>query len=196
MTADQDPLALARRAGWPEELTLLLQRYPRAIWPGHVNLGQTARFWLDRHQMFRTFREALADAVGQLQNDAVPALEFRRWFAPRFGLFLQELHHHHRIEDLHYFPVFQTAEPRLARGFAVLEQDHLVIDRELAALETAGMALDQAIAAGGRDLEAPAATLASGLGRFLGSLDRHLDDEEDLIIPVILDQGERKLGIG
>jgi hypothetical protein len=29
--------------------------------------------------------------------------------------------------------------------------------------------------------------------RLLKRLVRHLDDEEDLIIPVILDQGERKL---
>ena len=29
--------------------------------------------------------------------------------------------------------------------------------------------------------------------RLVQSLHRHLDDEEDLIVPVILDQGERKL---
>jgi hypothetical protein len=37
---------------------------------------------------------------------------------------------------------------------------------------------------------------AEASGRLLQWLTRHLDDEEDLIVPVILDQGERKLFLG
>ena len=42
-------LDLDTRTGWPDELRLLLDRFPRVVWPDHVNLGQVARFWLDIH---------------------------------------------------------------------------------------------------------------------------------------------------
>ena len=47
--------------------------------------------------------------------------DYRAWFPPRLQFFLQQLNAHHQIEDLHYFPVFQAAEARLAHGFDVLE---------------------------------------------------------------------------
>ena len=48
-----EALALARRSGWPEDLRVLLDRYPRERWDAHANLGEMARFWLSRHAMFR-----------------------------------------------------------------------------------------------------------------------------------------------
>jgi hypothetical protein len=44
--ADHEALALARRNGWPDDLRVLLARYPREQWQGHANLGDMARFWL------------------------------------------------------------------------------------------------------------------------------------------------------
>ena len=46
-------LALARRSGWPDDLRVLIARYPREQWDAHANLGEMARFWLSRHAMFR-----------------------------------------------------------------------------------------------------------------------------------------------
>ena len=56
-------LDLDRRTGWPADLRLFVERYPRAVWPGHANLGQTARFWLERHDMFRDLGGALKSAT-------------------------------------------------------------------------------------------------------------------------------------
>ncbi|HWC92954.1 MAG TPA: hemerythrin domain-containing protein, partial [Pseudolabrys sp.] len=36
---------------------------------------------------------------------------------------------------------------------------------------------------------------AAASGRLLKGLTRHLDDEEDLIVPLILDRGEQALGV-
>jgi hypothetical protein len=36
---------------------------------------------------------------------------------------------------------------------------------------------------------------ATASGRLIGQLRRHLADEEDLIIPLILDRGEAALGV-
>src|SRR5262245_55412259 len=48
-----ETLALARRSGWPDDLRVLLARYPREQWDSHANLGDMARFWLSRHALFR-----------------------------------------------------------------------------------------------------------------------------------------------
>ena len=56
-------LALAARRGWPPDLRLLIDRYPREVWQGHANLGAMAQFWLSRHDMFREIGTALDDAV-------------------------------------------------------------------------------------------------------------------------------------
>ena len=34
-----EALALARRSGWPEDLRVMLTRYPREQWDAHPNLG-------------------------------------------------------------------------------------------------------------------------------------------------------------
>ena len=47
------------RLGWPADLRVLFERYPREVWPAHPNLGETARFWLARHDMFRELGGAL-----------------------------------------------------------------------------------------------------------------------------------------
>ena len=65
--ADTEALALARRSGWPEDLRVLIARYPREQWQGHANLGEMARFWLSRHAMFRE----LAAMIGR-DRSAIP----------------------------------------------------------------------------------------------------------------------------
>src|ERR1044071_7664304 len=124
-------LLLDARTGWPAELRLLIDRYPREVWAGHANLGAMAQFWLSRHAMFREIGDALAHAAAAFRDGSASAADLRAWFPPRLQFFLQQLNAHHQIEDLHYFPVFQAAESRLAYGFDVLESDHGVIHAQI-----------------------------------------------------------------
>jgi hemerythrin-like domain-containing protein len=189
-------LALDSRAGWPADLRLLIDRYPREAWGGHANLGAMARFWLQRHDMFREIADALADATTAFRDGTATAQDFRAWFPPRLQFFLQQLNAHHQIEDLHYFPVFQAAEARLAHGFDVLETDHKVIHEQIAAtVESANAFLRTATNDAGL-LRAAGAQYAATSGVLLRLLTQHLGDEEDLIIPLILDRGEAALGVG
>lgn len=123
---------------------------------------------------------------------AVPA--FHAWFVPRLRFLVQQLEHHHGIEDVHYFPLLTALEPRLQRGFDILERDHVAIHGDLAELHAAWTELDRA--AGAQSSEAPAALnrLANDLDAFLRPLQQHLHDEEDLIVPILLDRGEASLG--
>lgn len=186
---------LGRRTGWPEDLQVLLARYPREIWPGHPNLGATARFWLQRHAMFRTLADALSGGIGEFRAGGRTPGEFRQWFAPRLNLFLGELDAHHRIEDAHYFPVFAAAEARLSLGFEVLERDHETIHGDLLrTVETANALLD-ALARDPDAARRAADAYAAHNAAMLARLRRHLSDEEDLIVPLILDRTESSLGI-
>ena len=75
-------LNLEHRAGLPDDLKILLDRYPREVWPGHRNLGETARFWLDRHTMFRELGAILQNATVEFREGALPARDFRGFLAP------------------------------------------------------------------------------------------------------------------
>ena len=189
-------LDLDHRTGWPPELRVLLDRHPRESWPTAPGIGATGRFWLQRHELFRQLAQALAMAATELRENRVDAARFVTWFRPRMGFLLQELHGHHRMEALHYFPVFQAADPRLARGFSVLDADHHTIDRAIAELGTASDTLLRALATPTDDRPAAIAGLATTLPAFLHRLLRHLDDEEDLVIPLLIEQGEGALGMG
>lgn len=185
-------LKLQVRDGWPPELRMLIEQYPRELWTGHANLGEMARFWLDRHNGFRQLGGILQDATAEFREGKVPPEEFRRFFAPRLQLLLQSLEGHHQIEDHHYFPVFRAAEARLLKGFDVLESDHEVIHAAIhRVVETANALLRTMDGADAR--RAATERYSEESERLIKDLHRHLDDEEDLIVPVILDQGERKL---
>lgn len=185
---------LLTRTGLPDDLLVLAARYPRETWSGHHNLGEVARFWLDRHGMFRELGAALAEGAVTFREGKVEAQPFVGWLAPRFNFFLRELHGHHMVEDQHYFPRFRAADARLARGFDILDADHVSIDRFIHDLAEAGGTLDAALRGGG-DLSAARAVLAERLEATLHILLRHLDDEEDLIVPLILERTEAGLGV-
>ena len=186
---------LDTRKGWPPELRLLLDQYPRATWPDRANLGEMARFWLGIHDQFRRVGGALKAAGDEFREDRLATADFRAFYPRRLSNFLGGLEGHHTIEDYQFFPLFTAAEPRLARGFEVLESDHETIHAAMhAAFESANALLQTAD--GDRDAVMRAAerhTVDSE--RLLARLIRHLDDEEDLIVPLILDRGEGPLGI-
>jgi iron-sulfur cluster repair protein YtfE (RIC family) len=187
---------LQERAGWPPELRVLVERFPREAWQGHGNLGAVAQFWLDRHAEFRALGKMLAEATEDFRKATLTPDEFRRFFAPRLQFFLQGLEGHHQIEDFQYFPIFRRAEPRLAKGFDVLEGDHEAIHADILRVVDAANELLGTIEGDADRRRVAKDAYAHTSERLLKGLIRHLDDEEDLIVPVILDQGERKLFYG
>jgi hypothetical protein len=50
-------------------------------------------------------------------------------------------------------------------------------------------------AAEGNRMRCAADPYAEAADRLMAMLDRHLGDEEDLVIPLILDRGEEELGL-
>jgi hypothetical protein len=191
---DTDTSLFARTA-LPEDLKRLLARYPRESWGRDHSIGQMGSFWLQRHDMFRDLGGALVSAVGNMREGRMETAKFAPWFVPRLNFFLSQLEGHHQIEDQHYFPAFASAEPTLKRGFDILDEDHHLIHDLLAGNAVSANGLLQAIAEGGDALRFATDDYAAQAERLLAGLLRHLEDEEDLIIPLMLDRGEESLGV-
>lgn len=177
-------LALADRTALPDEFRLILADYPRDGWQDHRDFNGLAAFWLDRHLNFRRMMQILAsDAQARIDRALAPEDYARRLQRLGSGL-LNELIGHHQIEDSAYFPELARLEPRISRGFDMLDADHHdlhdLIDRFAQEANAVLGAADDALSR-----EATAAFLR-GLGRFEAMLVRHLTDEEDLVLPVVL----------
>lgn len=186
---------LERRGGLPEDLRWLVTKYPREDWQGHENIHGMASMWLQRHDMFRELGGMLTAGIGDYREGKLDAQGFARWFAPRLNFFLGNLDGHHNVEDHHYFPVFAEAEKRLKRGFEILDADHHLIHEALELNAEAANAFLRTLSEDADKQRFAADAYADENARLIAMLTRHLDDEEDLIIPLILDRGDRALGI-
>ncbi|WP_417685402.1 hemerythrin domain-containing protein [Roseibium sp.] len=187
---------LDRREGLPDEWRFLLEDYPREVWSGHRNLGPLMQFWLERHDGFRALGRTLDETLGRFREGKMQAQQFGAFFGPRLQQFLSQLHHHHQIEDHHYFPVFMAAEKRLVGGFELLEGDHELIHHRIETTVGSANALFRELQSGNRDRILRAAdSFADTSDLLISGLMRHLDDEEDLIVPLVLDRTEGALGV-
>ncbi len=150
-------------------------------------------FWLDKHDYFRRQCSTLQSATGDYREQRTTPPDFGVWLAPRLQGFIAHLHGHAQIEDLHYFPAFRAAEQRLATGIDTLAQDHELLHEGIGdIIETVNEFITAISADSTSNLD-----VQRRLGdRFADTSEilyrrllRHLDDEEDLIIPLMLDRG-------
>jgi hypothetical protein len=178
-----------QRPTWSAELGALLERHPRTTWSAQTS--PTVQFWLDVHDEFRRECVALTMAGDSARDARLTARDLAALAAPRLRAMVAHLHGHHEIEDHHYFPTFREAQPRLAPGFDLLANDHVRLDADIEAAVAALAALVTAAGAPGADAAARHATerYVGESDRLFRRLVRHLGDEEDLIIPLLLERG-------
>jgi iron-sulfur cluster repair protein YtfE (RIC family) len=181
------PHELGTRTALPDALRALLPAHPREGWAAHPEFGPLTRFWLERHMGFRRLLHAL-------REDARAAADGRmdtRAHLPRLsrdgGALLHELHGHHSIEDAAYFPRLSGLMPGTARAFDLLDADHRALHERLDAFASRANALLR----GRVDAAGPLEEELARLDRFLA---RHLTDEEEVVVPVILELGEGRIG--
>ena len=179
-------LLLESRSGLPEALRVLLDEYPRNIWDGHSNFDGLVRFWLERHLMFRKFLEHMQrDLEHRLEGQLSPDLYSTR-LARIANMFIGELTTHHTIEDQQYFPILVGFESDLQRGFEILDKDHHALDFHL---ENLAANANRVFKAGVHEQDRALDAFHDKLQVLHKFLDRHLIDEEELIVPIILKHG-------
>lgn len=167
------------------ELRYLLERHPRVTWS--TGGSHSVVFWLEVHEQFRRDCATLESAIDDYRGNRLPATRFAVAAGQRLRALVGTLHGHHQIEDYQYFPAFRRREPRLATGFDTLERDHALLDADIGAV--LGALRELSVAAqtpGGATLDLAAHRYGDATARLCRRLRHHLDDEEDLVIPLLL----------
>lgn len=187
-----DDMTLGIRKGMPQDLLFLTEKHPRDSWRAHHGLAGTGEIWLANHDHFRDLTGRIAAGLNALREtgettyDSGPALQ------RKIQTLLTGLDGHHRIEDHHYFPIFQQVEPRLIRCFEILDADHHMIHDaidELAAATTDSLRrLGSSEGVMTSDQRHAVDDLARVVARVNPILRQHLADEEDIVIPLILER--------
>ncbi|PYG30018.1 hemerythrin domain-containing protein [Pelagimonas varians] len=174
------------RSGLPNEMQALLRTLPRDGWKDHPNFARSIQNWMGAHQMFRDLatlvREDTESFLGQSLEDTAYAARLAR-----FGnLLVGNLHGHHGWEDRAFFPELEAADPRFARGLEMLETDHQELDVLLDRLTIKGNRVVQLAALEPAQMATEAGDLHGIITQVGGFLHRHLTDEEDLAVPILL----------
>src|SRR6056297_106083 len=185
-------LSLTARDGLPEALRVLLADYPRDGWQAHPQFQGLVSFWLERHMMFRQLMAHMTRETEAFLDADRDAAGFAQGVARYGGTFVNQLHGHHQIEDHHYFPILRDRDARIERGFDLLDADHHALDGILNRFVEQANGAIQGV--GGKDPRLGAGLFRDGLIELESLIDRHLTDEEDLIVPVILRDGPGGLG--
>ena len=175
-----------RTEGLPDEMRILLGAYPRDAWQAHPNFAQSTQNWLGAHRMFRQLSQITrSDTETYLDKNST-----HDNYAARISYYgdalVRNLHGHHHWEDHVYFPELSAADPRFDKGLAILESDHQQLDKVLEQFTDHAnrtiklIQLDESKARDEAGLVHQAAQDIETL------LTRHLADEEELAVPIIL----------
>ena len=175
-----------RHTEMPAEMQFLLDRYPRDSWDSHPGFREKTRHWLGAHQMFRRVAERIRlDTEGLLNKDM--ALDDYAGRLSRFGgTLVGNLHGHHGWEDHSYFPKLSAADPRFDAGLAVLEQDHADLDQVLDDFTRQANRVIKLATLDPAQAHDEAGSVQSTSVVIEAFLKRHLTDEEELAVPIIL----------
>jgi hypothetical protein len=179
--APADALALGSRTGLPAEFLYLREAYPRDRWTA---VPEIAAFWLQMHSSFRGHQAYMDGLIGQWRDSGdLQALHGQ--LVPALQSFLQHLDGHHRVESGQYFPMMRRIEPKIGAGIDLLDRDHDAIHVTLEAMFQTGLAFHQAVSGEAPDASDRASRLVDLIEGSARPLLRHLEDEEDIVIPLI-----------
>lgn len=182
---------LENRKVLPQALRVLMEEFPREGWQSNERFDGLISFWLEKHMMFRKLMKAMISDSQQMIDGNLDPQQFQKQLSRYGGTFVSGLHGHHQIEDAHYFPVLEKMDARLGRGFEILDADHHALDRYLENFtNSANNVLQQNPLSKDNQF---VGELNDALLEFNKILDRHLVDEEELVVPVLLKYGMQGL---
>lgn len=197
---DAHAILLARRKAARENRDSVLEEHPkisRSEWRDHPAwYSSMGSHFLDihgsfRHGLARMVKFAAGDEVSNGDADAVQRLH------KQFDSFCSSLHHHHTLEEHMVFDPLLRKE-HLQSEMHLLWDDH---DAVVKLTEDGKASLATAVevcrtAKEPKDTEtrkAAAAEAVKAVTAFAEHLTKHLQDEEDVLVPMMLDGSLRKL---
>ena len=175
-----------RTVDMPSDMQLLLADYPRDSWEAHPGFRDKTRHWLGAHQMFRQLSALTRKETEGFLEKIRAADDFAARLSYYGNLLVRNLHGHHGWEDQSYFPELSAADPRFNVGLEILEKDHESLNRildEFTKTANRAIKLVQLDETASRGDAGKLHSIAEGIEAFL---ERHLGDEEELAVPIIL----------
>jgi len=165
----------------------------RSEWSTHPNYHSIASHFLGFHEHFRSDLRKLVRVSnvdepyrGGGGRNRAQALQRRvRELSRAFSQLNSHLHTHHSIEDRHVFPQAIRANKGLTTAVGMLEKDHGTMNKLLKGAEGAISTAEKARSE--TDLEEGLARCHQALVALSTFMSQHLQDEEDLLIPLMLE---------
>lgn len=177
---------IATRSGLPEEMQTLLRTLPRDGWHGHPHLADSTRNWMNAHRGFRQLGEIVQTDTEAFLDGALDGDTYAGRLAHFGNLLVRNLHGHHSWEDRRFFPELEAADPRFAAGLEMLEGDHVALDRLLDRFTRQSNRVVQLATLDPAQMAEEARPVRDDAEALRGFLARHLADEEDLVVPILL----------
>jgi len=175
-----------RTADMPAEMQTLLRDYPRDSWETHAGFKDKPRQWLGAHQMFRRISATVRNDTERYIDGKNDPQDFISQLSYRGGSLVNNLHGHHHWEDYSYFPELSEAAPRFKAGLDILEKDHEVLNQVLSDFTRKANRVIQLIQLDGKRAQDESGALHTVASSIETLLQRHLGDEEELAVPIIL----------
>lgn len=177
---------LLRQGSLPDEMRVLLDEYPREAWDAHPNFKQATRNWLGAHKMFRALSKAVREDAEQYLDKQIDPQDYVARLSYRGNALVGNLHGHHGWEDYSYFPELSAADSRFDAGLQILENDHLVLDEVLNDFTDAAIRTLTFIKSDEKAAFDEVGRVYEGAQIIEKLLTRHLQDEEELAVPIII----------
>lgn len=177
---------ITARTGWPDDIATLTAKYPRDAWDAHPHLREPTRQWMGAHAGFRRLADVLRDDAEHYLDAKIDAELYTSRLARLGHMLTVNLHGHHTFEDRSFFPELSAVDSRFDASLEVLEADHQVLDATLDTFERQARRILQLAQLEEAQARGEAGLLHATVEGLQGFLERHLTDEEDLIVPIIL----------
>jgi hypothetical protein len=175
-----------RTGDMPSEMQTLLNDYPRDTWDAHPGFREKTRHWLGAHQMFRRLSAQVTKDTETFLNHDMDARDYAGALSHRGNQLVGNLHGHHGWEDHSYFPELSAADPRFDAGLEILETDHADLDKVLDSFTNLANRTIKLVQLDEKAAHDEAGQLHGTAQTIEAFLKRHLTDEEELAVPIIL----------
>ncbi len=175
-----------RTDGMPAEMQVLLNVYPRDTWEAHPGFKEKTQHWLGAHKMFRQLGQIIRVETEKYLDKSRDADQFATRLSYYGDMIVRNLHGHHGWEDHNYFPELAAADPRFETGLEILEKDHQELDVVLESFSKSANRVIQLAQLDEKQARDEAGDLHGVAETIEAFLKRHLSDEEELAVPIIL----------
>ncbi|NQZ26639.1 MAG: hemerythrin domain-containing protein [Colwellia sp.] len=177
-----------QRKGLPAVIKDLLLPLERDQWSQHARYGGKASFFIQYHGDLLATAAYLKQSLQVLLDSSQLVFNWQHLKDPLSAAqyLVDRAHNHHRIEDQVYFPQFRKIMPQLSKGIDLLDKDHQSLDLALDDLSTRVMSMVMTLNQGDVIDKQQVKVLTDNILYLQRILQRHLHDEEEVIIPIFL----------